>query len=823
MSGTAARTRRRERPAARVGDASAAIEAWMHAQGWAAADFQRECWAAWRTHQAVLLTAPTGSGKTLAAFGGPILDALQDPTHAAAGLRVLWITPLRALAADTVAQLRAPLAALAPGLDVALRSGDSSASDRARLQRKPPYALVTTPESLAQMLSHPLPRHGLDGVEAVIVDEWHELLGSKRGVLLELCLAHLATARAGLKRLAISATLPNREEALQVLAPEAHGCIVSAPEGPAVRVDTLRPANMERFPWAGHLGLRQLGGVLQALSEVSSALLFTNTRAQAELWHQALSAVWPHAPETLALHHGSLDRELRESVEAAMRAGRLRCLVATSTLDLGVDFGPVELVVQIGSPKGIARLRQRAGRAGHRPGATPRVLMVATHALELIEIAAARRALIARRIEPRPPLRGCLDVLAQHLTTLCVAAPRRADDLYAEIRGTHAYAELGTADFDKVLGLIQHGGECLERYAEYRRVVASDGWLQVPDRGMQRRHRWAIGTITADASMQVRYAKGASLGSIEESFLARLKPGERFLFAGRSLELLRIRELTAYVRRASGPARQVPQWMGGRMPLSTQLADEMLAVLADDTAPEAEIDWLRGLLEIQTRRSSLPRAGVLLIESHRSRQGAFLCLFPFAGRKVHEGLAAMLAWRLARREANSFSYAVNDYGIGLQARRPLNLAELDWREWLSPAALEADLAASLNLSELAKRQFRDIAQIAGMTPSGPPGQQRSLRQLQMSSGLLFEVLAEHDPAHILLECARREVLAAQLDAAGLRECLQRLAGWQICHTQPAQLTPFAFPLWAENIRGQLSHEDWHAKVAAMAARLESRV
>ncbi len=802
--------------------ALAALEAFFARRGWSPAPFQRQLWSAWRAGRSGLLHAPTGSGKTLALWGGALLDALASKAGQA-GLRVLWITPLRALAADTLAQLRAPLTELGLGFSVERRTADSSASERRRLRERPPWALVTTPESLSLLLSYPESAERFAALDAVVVDEWHELLGSRRGVQLELCLARLKRWRPALKCWGISATLGNLAQAMAVLRPEGDGLLVEGPAAAPIIVRTIDPGPVGRLPWAGHLGLRALPGVLAELAGSGSSLVFTNTRAQAELWHEALAAVWPYPEQSLALHHGSLDRQVRHAVEDGLRQGSLRCVVATASLDLGVDFPAVDRVVQIGSPKGVARLLQRAGRSRHRPGARPEIVLVPTHALELLEIAAARRALATGAIEVRPPLRGCLDVLAQHLMTLAAGGGWRREDVLAELRSTHAYAALDEASFDRVIELLRHGGAALARYPDYQRLALREGLHEAHDRRTAERHRWSIGTIVADGQVAVRYLKGAPLGHVEERFIARLKPGDRFRFAGRTLELVRVREMVAQVRRSSGTAQETPRWMGGRMPLSSELAGAMRSLLAEET-PQDLPEWprLAPLLAQQGRLSGLPLPGRLLAEAIHTRDGQHLVIHPYAGRPLHEGLAAVLATRLARRFGGTWTFAINDYGliVGRHRRYPLDAASL--RELLAPGELAADIAASLNLAELARRQFREIARIAGLTPAGAPGRRRSLKHLQASSSLLFEVLREHEPGHVLLEQAEREVREQILDLPRLEALLGRLCAQPIEWHCPPTLTPLAFPLWAEKLRGQAGHEDFETRVREMAARVEAQ-
>lgn len=824
------------------------VDRWFAARGFTPADVQQQAWSAQARGLSGLVDAPTGSGKTLAVAGGPLRDALASAPTAT---QLLWITPLKALAGDT----RRALQAVAEGvgamqaipasaksarakpvpLRVGLRSGDAGSAERARARRGADAWLVSTPESLSLLLSHGDAAKALSGLRWLVVDEWHELLGSKRGVLLQLAIARLRALNPGLRVWGLSATVGNPDEALAALCPDpadpqrphpraVH--LVDARPKP-IELRTLLPATGERFPFAGHLGLAQLPRVLQAIMAEPSSLLFTNTRAQAELWHQALAAVWPEDRATLALHHGSLEGELRRAAEDGLREGRLRCVVATSSLDLGVDFPDVAQVLQVGSPKGVARLVQRAGRSGHRPGEPCRVIAVPSHALEIVEYAALRRALAEGRLEPRPAPRLCLDVLAQHVVSCAVAGPVDADALLAEVRATHAYTGLSDTAWASVLAYVERGGEALQHYPEYRRVERdAEHRLVVPDRRQQQRHRLAIGTITGDGHLTVQLLKGGRLGSVEESFLGRLRPGELFQFAGRSLELVQLRDMTAYVRIARTNAGNVPRWGGGTLPLSATLGLAVQAELAgegDDSPERAAAAPLRAL---QAKLSALPAPGRLLAERIASRDGPRLFVYPFAGRHVHEGLAALLALRLGRIVPNTFGIAVNEYGFVLAPHTKRGFAALGLdaamlRRALSPEGLQHDLAESLNLSEMARRQFREVARIAGLLPPSLPGRApRSLKSLQAGSSLLFDVLRQHDPGHVLLAQAEAEVFEAQLDAARLHATLAAAAAAELVLAAPPTLTPLAFPLWAEQQRGTLGTEDWKARVQRAAERLE---
>jgi ATP-dependent helicase Lhr and Lhr-like helicase len=862
-------------------------QSWFGARGWQPHDFQRQVWQAMAEGRSGLLHATTGSGKTYAVWMGALQRRRPGP-----GLQVLWLTPMRALAADTTRALGEPLATMAPGWQVGQRTGDTPPAERARQERRWPAALVTTPESLSLMLTRPGAAAELGGVHTVIVDEWHELIGNKRGVQVQLALARLRRWQPGLIVWGLSATLGNLDEAMATLVGAAAASLSAAdsrmsPSAPppllvrgkldkALHIDTLLPAEPGRFSWGGHLGAQMQQPVVDEIARTSAAggttLVFTNTRSQAEIWYQLLLAARPDWAGLIALHHGSIDKATREWVELGLKGGRLLAVVATSSLDLGVDFLPVERVLQIGSAKGVARLLQRAGRSGHAPGRPSRITLVPTNTLELVEAAAARTAALAGRVESRRTPAQPLDVLVQHLVTVALggdvdAAGRPcsgfdAQTLYAEVRSAPAYADLGRAAFDWALAFCARGGDSLSAYPEYHRIAlqpdaalgdaAPPRW-QVPDRGIARRHRLQVGTIVSDASMQLKWwsqaGGGATLGTIEEGFIARLNKGDVFVFGGRLLEYVCTRELAAYVKRASKPKGVVPSWAGSKMPLSSELADAVQAILdgvagelaprevdahdrratqaSDDTPPLAapELRAAQPMLAAQARLSRIPRAGRLLVEQWASREGDHLFVYPFAGRNVHIGLAQLLAWRLARSQANTFSLSVNDYGFEIVAAQPLDadaLAALHGGGLFDAGpGLMDEVLASLNSGELAQRRFREIARVAGLVFSGYPGAPKSLRQLQASSSLFYEVFRKYDAGNRLLGQAEQEVLAQELELGRLQATLQRMAAAEREIVRLPAPSPFSLPLMVERLREQLSTEKLGDRLQRMLAEAEA--
>lgn len=825
-------------------------ERWFAAQGWQPFEFQRRVWAHVAAGESGLVHATTGSGKTYAVGLGAIAR-MPAGGRGAPPLSLLWVTPMRALAADTLRALMRPLGDLRPAATAGLRSGDTPAAERARQDRRWPSVLVTTPESLSLMLTRERAAEELASVATVVVDEWHELIGSKRGVQVQLALARLRQWNPALVVWGLSATLGNLDEAMAALlgqgpAGPLPGRLVQGRLDKQLVIDTLLPDEPGRFTWGGHLGAQMQPAVVREIeAHPGTTLVFTNVRSQAEIWYQLLLDARPDWAGQIALHHGSLDLDTRRWVEAGLKDGTLRAVVATSSLDLGVDFLPVDRVLQIGSPKGIARLLQRAGRSGHAPGRPSRVTLVPTHTLEIVEAAAAREAAFAGRVEQRCSPDKPLDVLVQHLVTVALGGGFTSDALFAEVRQAHAYRGLTREEFDWALAFVERGGESLHAYPEYHRVQwvpgegGEPGRYRVTDRGIALRHKLQVGTIVGDTAMKVAWLSGGTLGTIEESFISRLSPGDAFVFAGRVLEFIRSREMTAYVRPARSASGRVVVWNGARMAFSSELGDAVRSVLeraagvADaDAAPAGAGDAVLAtpelvaaapMLQAQRRLSQLPTPGHLLIERYRSREGHHLFVYPFAGRHVHLGLAGLLAWRLAREAPNTFSLACNDLGFELLAAQPVDTLALEDGRALREEGLLDDVLASLNARELAQRRFREIARVAGLVFTGYPGAPKALRQLQASSSLFYEVFRKYDAGNKLLGQAEQEALSQELEIGRLRQALHDMAGRRITWVELRAPSPFALPLMVERLRERLTNEKMKDRLARLLADAERRL
>ena len=814
------------------------LHRWLESEGMEPWPFQSRTWDAYGAGRSGLVHVPTGSGKTWAAWFGPLAEMLDEcrAAETCEGIRVLHVSPLRAVGRDVAEALRRPIEGVGSSLEVAIRSGDSTAAERRRLRKALPATLVTTPESLSLMLAERDAATRFRELRCVIVDEWHELMTSKRGVQVELALARLRGFNPALRTWGLSATLRDAPAAARRLCgPDADPLVVRDDIPRPVVVDSLLPDDAETLPWAGHLGLRMARPLIERLDPEIPTLVFTNTRSQAERWYGEILKARPAWMERLALHHGSIDRGVRKRIEAGLKSGAISIAVCTSSLDLGIDFSPIRRVVQIGSPKGIARLIQRAGRSGHRHGERCEVLCVPTHALELVEIAAAREAIRRGEIEAQGSLNEPIDCLVQHLVTVALGGGFRPEELFAEVRRTEAFAGLDREIFDWCLALAEHGGATLRRYDKYHRIVkGEDGRYTVPSRRLAAVHRLNIGTITGDGTISVRYRGGRRLGSIEERFIARLEPGEAFLFAGKFLEFVQLRDMEAIVRPAASRTTLTPHWAGSRFPLSTALSASVRRALDDAREArfdEPELEFARPILEAQRSISRIPAGDATLAEIMRSDEGDHLFLHPFEGRLVHEGLAVLLALRLGRIRRTSFGISFNDYGIEFFAEESgpdrfdfASVLDAHREALFTTEGLVEDLLESVNLGELGKRQFRDVARVAGLVVQRYPGAETTARQLQAGASLIYDVYREFDPRNLLLGQAQREVMERQFEERRLASTLDRLRERPIDVVGISRPGPLALPLLADRLGTTLSTETVLERLAKMGVdRPEGRV
>jgi len=788
------------------------ITAYFENKGFQPFPFQLEAWKRTVSGHHQLIQCPTGSGKTLAATGAMIDQLLAAPNSK--GLRLLYVTPLRAMTKDLELALKDPLSST--NITVLARNGDTSAKDRASLFRKHPQILMTTPESLSVILSSPKSKELFAELELIVVDEWHDLMATKRGVQMSLCLQRLLKLSKKATITGISATLKDPHMALNVLLPNGEtGQLTQAHIDRVVALTICESTDDARLPWAGHLGLSLLKPVSQTLIKGQTTLLFTNTRNQAEQWFQALSIV--RMDLSIALHHGSLASATRQDVETKLKTGEIDCVVATSALDLGVDFQAVERIIQIGSPRSVSRLIQRAGRASHRPGEGTDVLLVPTNRLHLNEYAALADALDTESLEPIRPPEHCLDVLIQHLVTMALQGPWKPDDMFEEVTQAWAYRHMTRETFERLLTVLTKGSDSLKEYPEYRRLeTREDGRFILVSNQAARRHRMSIGTIVSHAHVRVKMRRGKSLGEVEESFAGRLQPGDVFRFSGKRLEVVRFSDGELIVKPAgSRKASEIPRWTGGRLPLSETLATRVVADFQRSNPLSQRIQnsqWLARALketaEIQARISQCPETEVTIAERFKTRDGHHLCIYPFAGWLVHQALGPLMASRIAKLTPATLTVTVNDYGIELLSPEagPLDICTEQWSSIVQPRELQHDLEKALNLSELVRRQFRATARISGLIFEGYPGRQKSLRMLQTSAGLLYDVLSQYDPNHVLLGQAKNDVLRDEFDIERLLEVLHSLEQQPVQVKEIAQPSPLALPLVIDRLSSRLSTE-----------------
>lgn len=806
------------------------IREWMGSQGREPFAFQEEAWEYIRAGESGLVNAPTGCGKTFAVFLGVLIDFInRHPedwrTRGHQGLQLLWISPLRALAKDIGRAMDEVIAGLGMKWQVGTRNGDTEMSERQKQKRRMPEVLIITPESLHLLLAQKGYAEVFATLRVIAVDEWHELLGSKRGVQVELALSRIVGVRGRCSVVGISATIGNLAQAGEVLlgVVGGKGFIVRAMIDKPIDVESIIPDEIEKYPWAGHLGLRLVHKVIPILEKSKTTLIFINTRGMSETWYQSLLTACPDLAGAIALHHGSIDMALRSWVEEALHEGKLKAVVCTASLDLGVDFRPVERVVQVGSPKGVARFLQRAGRSGHQPGEVSKIYFLPTHSLELVEAAALKEAMKEGLIESREPMLLCFDVLVQYLGTLAISEGFRPEEIFPELKSTYCYREMTEEEWREILHFITEGGSALQQYDEFRKVeVMEDGLYKINSRRVAMRHRLHIGTIVSDSMLKVKFTSGGFVGMIEEYFVSRMEPGEVFTLAGRVLEFVAIKEMTVLVRKSNAKKSRVPSWNGGRMPLSANLGMMLRRKLDEAGAgggDDIELRVLQPLFELQAALSYMPRENELLIEQIETKDGFHLFVYPFEGRLVHEAMAALLAYRISRIVPISFSFAMNDYGFELLSDQPIPLDDTNCYELFSPDHLTADIQRSVNSAEMARRKFRDIAVIGGLIFQGYPGEHTKARHLQSSASLLFNVFSEYDPHNLLIRQAYNEVMEQQMEERRLRNMLERIAQGDIVLRWPKQLTPFCFPLKVDSMREDMSSEKLEDRVKRMQAQL----
>ena len=806
-------------------DVSAGLK-WFEEKGWAPFPFQTEAWKYFLEKKSGLVNAPTGSGKTYSLLVPILLEGLSQKAE---GIQAIWISPIRALGKEIEFSANEAVEGLRSKWKIGVRTGDTSVREKQKQKEKPPQFLITTPESLHQLLAQKDYANYFKNLKSIVIDEWHELMGSKRGVMMELGLSRLKGIVPDLRVWGISATIGNMDESVQVLLGSYHQeskfKIVKAEIEKKVEVISILPEMIENLPWTGYHGIRLLEKVIPIIKEGKSTLIFTNTRSFAEIWYQKILDIAPELSGLLAMHHGSISAELRQWVEEQLHEGKLKAVVCTSSLDLGVDFRPVETIIQVGSPKGLARFLQRAGRSGHQPGAVSRIYFLPTHSMELTEAAALREGIKQKVVEDRIPYVRSFDVLIQYLVTLAVSDGFYPDEILKEVKGTFSYNSITEDEWNWVLNFITTGGSSLTAYNEYRKVVVENGLFKVVNPRIAYRHRLSIGSIMSDNSFHVKYLSGKYLGTIEEYFISSLNIGDTFWFAGKKLELVRVKDMDAIVRPSKKKSGRVTSWQGGRMPLSSQMS-AMIRLKIDEAARNKELDpemiFLKPLLQLQKEMSTLPSSKEFLVEYFQTDEGYHVIMYPFEGRFVHEGMAALVAYRISKIKPITFSIAMNDYGFELLSDQEIPIYEAIETDVLGDYDLVKDIQASMNATEMARRKFRDIATISGLVFKGFPGKPVKEKHLQSSSQLFFNVFHEYDQTNLLLLQAYEEVMDFQLEEVRLKRALERIAHQKIVITEPEKPTPFAFPIMMDRLsREKLTSEKLEDRIKKMMVRFES--
>ncbi|RQP12113.1 MAG: ligase-associated DNA damage response DEXH box helicase [Chryseobacterium sp.] len=791
------------------------LDRWLDQKGFAPFGFQEQTWQKYSAGYNGMVIAPTGFGKTFSVFLAVVADFLNRPETYGRGLKLLWITPLRSLAKDLARAMSEAIAEIGLDWTVGVRNGDTDKAMKAKQLRAMPDILLVTPESLHLLLGQKQHQRFFRDLRCIAVDEWHELLGSKRGVMTELAISRLSAYRSDLLVWGITATIGNLDQALEVLIPTDKKKVkIVAKEKKKIDIISVLPDQVEILPWAGHLGARLVDKVVPIILSGRTTLVFTNTRSQAELWYQMLLQAYPDFAGQIAIHHSSIDAELRVWIEDHLSSGYLKAVISTSSLDLGVDFKPVDTVVQVGSAKGVARFLQRAGRSGHSPYEVSKIYFVPTHSLELIEVSALKKAVAEKTIEPREPVVMAFDVLVQFLMTLAVGDGFDEKDLLSQIKSTHAFQFITDEEWKWLLRFLTVGGGALSNYQEFHKVVVEEGLYKVTSRKIAMLHRMNIGVIVSDAMLKVKFVSGGYIGMIEEYFISKLKPDDKFVLAGRVLQVAYIKEMTVYVRAAKGKAI-TPSWLGGRLPLSANLSHFLRTQLSEALHPgsrEKELRFMHPLFARQEEISHIPREGEFLVEKIRTREGYHLFMYPFEGRLVHEVMSAVIAYRISRIQPISFSIAMNDYGFELFSDRPIPVDDENIHELLSYRNVLQDVMSSINATEMARRKFRDIAVISGLVVQTLPGQQRNNKSLQASSGLMFNVLEEYDADNLLIKQAYAEVFNQQLEEARLLDAFRRIRKSKVILKTASGFTPLSFPIKVDSLRQSLSSEDLEARI-----------
>ena len=809
------------------------IKTFFYKKNWEPLPYQIQTWEAYLKGENGIIQVPTGCGKTYAALMGP-LSKLKDPKKTD-GLNILLITPLKALSRDLKNSIHLAAQHFSQDITIGIRNGDTSPYEKRKQILQPPNILITTPESLSLLLSNKQSNKLFSNLTSIIIDEWHELMGGKRGNQCELSLSWLRGNKKYLQVWAMSATIGNIEEAARaIIGVKGHNPrIIRTNIQKEIEIFSVLPDEKTTLPWSGHLGIRSYTSLLKMIDKSKSTLLFTNTRNQSERWYQCLKFCLPEMEDKIAIHHGSLDKEDRKFVEAGVKDGSIKWVVCTSSLDLGVDFQPVEQIVQIGSAKNLARLIQRAGRSAHRPGGNSKIIFMPTNSLELLEISAMRRIIKSGVSENIRIPELSYDVLLQHLVSLACGNGFDPKIEKERIKNCWSYRNISDKDWDWCIDFLENGGKCLNAYPRYKKIEKEKSNINnnfkyfVKDNSLIRLHKFNIGTITSDNFINVKYLRGKSLGNLEENFAAKLKPGDNFYFAGKMLQFLKIKDMNLYVKKSSKKSSLIPAWIGGQMAFSDLLSDNLRKEIDicnnldnDYEYINEELNSLLPILNKQKEISNIPKREELLIEIYKTKGFSNLFVFTLDGKFVNEGIAFLWALRFARKKQSTFSITTNDFGFGLTTTEDYDFSIIskDSSYFFESKNLEEDLEKAINFSELTKRRFKNIAQISGLVNQNNINKSKTSNQLQISSSLFFDVFKRYEKDHLLIKQAYREVKEFQLENKRINKSLERLSNLKIILNKTKMPSPFAFPLLVERLKNTLSNEPIEKRVEKLVKK-----
>ena len=800
------------------------IFSFFRKKGWEPLPFQIKVWNSFKNGENGIIQVPTGCGKTYAALMGP-LKKIKD-LKCKKGLNLLFITPLKALSRDIEKSISEAAKFIDEEIKVSIRNGDTSQNEKKKQLSNPPNILITTPESLSLLIANKESKKFFGNLFSIIIDEWHELLSSKRGNQCELALSWLRRNRK-VQIWAMSATIGNIKDAARAIVGinAKTPTIIKSNLIKEIQIKSVIPEDIGTFPWSGHLGLRSHESLLKLIDKDKSTLLFTNTRNQSERWFQCLKYYNPEIADNISLHHGSLDKKQRTSVEEGVKNGSIKWVVCTSSLDLGVDFQPVDQIVQIGSAKNLARLIQRAGRSAHKPGGKSEIIFMPTNALELLEVSAMRRIIENEVSEDINLPELSFDVLLQHLVSLACGPGFDPVEEKENIQNCWSYRNLKNEDWVWCLDFLEYGGKCLKAYPKYKKIYKvftnNDKFKYfVKDKSIIKIHKYNIGTITSDNYLNVKYMSGKSLGNLEENFASKLKSGDIFFFSGKMLQFIKIREMNIYVKKSIKKSSLVPAWIGGQIAISDLLSRSIRKEINicrslenSDKYINEELFALKPILNRQKNVSNIPNEKEFLVEIYKTKKFQSLFAFTLEGKFANEGIAFLWALRFAKKSKTTFNITSNDLGFCLTTYQDFDFSIIhkELSNLINTNNLEDDLENAINFSELTKRKFKNIAQISGLVNNNPI-KSKSSSQINISAGLIFDVFKKYENEHLLIKQAHREAIKYELEIDRIKKSLDRIANLKLIVKETKEPSPFAFPLLVERLSNTVSNETIETRI-----------